>query len=305
MPRCADPSLIARRFWLVGALRSAVTPAKTPSAGRPTFPQFVDAHFAAGFAYKPTSRDLRRHPRPRRASSRISRARASRRASRSWKKELETIGRLTAEALVRRPIDPRGARGATCTPSCTTSTIVRPWEHNPMTYAGLPGRSIDALMKRDVRAGQRAHGSSPARLTRHPGALRRRAAEPQDMPPVRAPSSPRAWRRAASKFLESEVPSGRRSRTAPNRPQELTRRDNAARSRPERSPAGSRRIFSESTGAFALGEEQFLEKLKLEEMISTRRSTSCSRAARSSSTRTAPPSSTTRRRSTRRRRRPR
>ena len=83
-------------------------------------------------------------------------------------------------------------------------TVVKGWQHNPMSYAGLPGRSIDNLMKREFAPGPERLRSVIARLQQVPRVYAQ-AKENLDNPPKEFTDLAIRMSKGSVGFLEKAV----------------------------------------------------------------------------------------------------
>jgi hypothetical protein len=122
--------------------------AVTSSAAGDSFSRFVDDYFESRFAYLPTQgTDAGLHQYDQKLEDR-SRARIEARNAelKSLLARLQAFDRskLTPEEAIDAEALDGEIRGR-----LLDSETLRTWEHNPMGYAGLPGNSADVLIKRD------------------------------------------------------------------------------------------------------------------------------------------------------------
>lgn len=146
---------------------------------------------------------------------------------------------------------------------------LRPWQNNPMFYAGLPGMAIDGLMKRDFAPVQDRLRSIMARLDQVP-ALYAAARANLDNPPRELTDLALRMARGSSGFFEDSVAQWSAQGTAA---------DPALRAAFERANGQAitaTRAFADwleqdlaprSKGNYAIGAERFLAKLKYDELI--------------------------------------
>jgi len=246
----------------------ACTPAKAPPIpSEPNFPQFVDAHFASLLSYKPTRatyHGLHQHDA---VLEDLSRPRIESRIA-ELKKELETIARLDRTKLSFDDGIDLEAIETDTRAELYDLDVLRTWERNPMMYAGLPGRSIDGLMKRNFAPATERVRSMTGRLRAVPALyvaaranLTRRPAREHTELAIR-------MAKGSAKFLEKQIVEWARKELSAEPPQELlTAVTAAAAAARDFATWLETELLPKSTGAYALGKEQFLTKLKYEEMI--------------------------------------
>lgn len=147
-------------------------------------------------------------------------------------------------------------------------TVVRGWQHNPMSYAGLPGRSIDNLMKRDFAPAPERLKSVVARLQQVPRVYAQ-AKENLDNPPKEFTDLAIRMSRGSVGFLEKAVAAWARGAGAD--PQLLAQFEQA-----DAQAVAAAKEFAQwlqadllprSHGAYAIGAQTFLEKLADEEEV--------------------------------------
>ena len=145
-------------------------------------------------------------------------------------------------------------------------TEERSWETNPMLYAGKPGEAIDALMKREFAPGRE----------RIPMIIARMQAVPRLMDAMKAniKNPPREFTELALRVAQGSVTYFRDTV-----PKWAAFGSVAERGRVEKAALLAqlamedaarwleRDLLPQSKGSYALGEERFLKKLRLEEMI--------------------------------------
>ncbi|MGZ3454121.1 MAG: DUF885 domain-containing protein [Polyangiales bacterium] len=256
------------RILVASVLLMSCTPAEAPRAApvpvATSYAQFVDRHFAAYFTFKPTSATRTGDHSHDTELEDFSKPRIAKRVA-ELRKELDDLGKLDVDTLPPNDrIDAEALEGAIKGELYELETI-RSWEHNPMTYAGLPGRSLDALMKREFAPGKERIGYVVARLKKIPAVYQAAQQNLHDMPKVQLELATR-MAKGSIKFLEGEVPAwASLANGAEPLPKEL---DDAR----EKAVIATRAFAGwlsgvAPTGSFALGEDKFKEKLRLEEMI--------------------------------------
>jgi uncharacterized protein (DUF885 family) len=247
---------------------SAAEAPRAIAAKEETFPELVDAVFAAAFDYSPTSAtayglhaydgrldDLSRpriEARLRELEALLARVRAVDRASLSFDEAID------AEALEYQLLADHHEL-----------SVVRSWEKNPMSYAGLPGGAVDALMKRDFAPKAERLRSVISRLKAVPAIYAAGKAN------VRAP--PREFTDLAIRMTKGSVGFFEGSVTqwatdAAGGDAALLAEFTHANAQAVAAVKDFARWLEQdllplSTGSYALGEERFLTKLRYEEMI--------------------------------------
>jgi hypothetical protein len=257
------------RFFLAAVVvLSACTPAESPKS--PSVPaatlyaQLVDRHFAAAFAFEPTDATEEGDHSHDGELEDLSFARLQKRVA-ELKKELDDFEKIHVDELPESDrIDAEALESSVKAKVYELETI-RTWEHNPMIYAGVPGRAIDSLMKREFAPPKERVASVIARLKRVPAIYQAAQANLKDMPKVQVELATRMAKGSVG-FFEEELPAWVHTiYGAEEVPKELT----DAR---EKAVAATRAFASwlataPAKGTFALGEEKLAEKLRLEEMI--------------------------------------
>ena len=147
-------------------------------------------------------------------------------------------------------------------------TVVKGWQHNPMSYAGLPGRSIDNLMKRDFAPAPERLKSVVARLKLVPRMVAQ-AKENLDNPPKEFTDLSIRMAKGSVAFLEKAVGGFARGAGA----------DAALQKEFEEADAQAvaaakdflqwlqADLLPRSHGSYAIGAQTFLAKLADEEQV--------------------------------------
>jgi uncharacterized protein (DUF885 family) len=146
---------------------------------------------------------------------------------------------------------------------------LRPWQHNPMFYAGLPGMAVDGLMKRDFAPARERLRSIVARLEQIP-ALYAAARANLDNPPREFTDLALRMAKGSSGFFESSVVQwSAQARDADPALRAAFERANAAANTATRAFADwlEQDLAPRSRGNYAIGAERFLAKLKYDELI--------------------------------------
>jgi uncharacterized protein (DUF885 family) len=242
--------------------------AATVAAKAETFPELVDAVFAASFAYAPSNatgyglheydarlEDLSRpriEARIRELEALLARMRALKRDTLSFD---ETID---AEALQQQLLADH-----------YELSVVRGWEKNPMAYAGLPGGAVDGLMKRDFAPKAERLRSVIARLKQVPAVFAAGKANVQS-PPREFTDLAIRMTKGSVGFFEGSVTQW--ATDAAGGDAALLAEFQQANAQAVAAVKDFARwletdLLPRSTGSYALGEERFLTKLRNEEMI--------------------------------------
>jgi uncharacterized protein (DUF885 family) len=258
------PVVAALFLVLAGA---ACTPARSPAKRGPSFGAFVDQHFAARFAFRPTSAtSVGLHDRDAELED-YSRARIEARIV-ELHGELEQIAALRKTQLTFDETIDLDALEHNVRAEIFDLEVCRNWEKNPMFYAGLPGRAVDGIMKRAFAPASVRVKSVAGRLAGVP-ALYAAAKENLIMPPAREHAE-LALRlaRGSARFLEKDVVAWARTALGTDPPAELLEADEKAVAAAKDFAAWVESdLLPHGTGSYALGAERFAEKLRLEEMI--------------------------------------
>jgi hypothetical protein len=260
---------------LVAACGGAATPAGSPgspgaapSAADQAFSGFVDEFFAAADRFSPTdavANGIHAH------DAEIEDRSAARIAQRVA--ELHGLGgRLAAidrSALGFDNAIDAEAIGARIKSELFALETLRSWAANPMTYAGLPGGAIDALMKRDFAPKHDRLRSMVARLRGVP-AIYAAARANLTEPPKEFTDVALLYAKGTSGFLSGSVATW--ARDAAGSDTALLAEFNAANAAAIEVSRGFAQwlehdLLPRSHGAYALGEARFLELLKDEEMV--------------------------------------
>ncbi|HEY2027788.1 MAG TPA: DUF885 domain-containing protein [Myxococcales bacterium] len=146
---------------------------------------------------------------------------------------------------------------------------LRPWERNPMTYARLPGGSIDGLMKRDFAPAPQRLKSVIARLRQVPALYAAGKANLKNPPKEYTQLAIRLARGSVGFFQKAVTDFAHNA--AANDPQLMAQFEEA-----NKAAQDSARDFSEwlqndllprSNGQYAIGAETFLLKLRYDDMV--------------------------------------
>jgi uncharacterized protein (DUF885 family) len=148
---------VRKAIACLGAAAAIFVSAISAFGADPRFDKIVDHYFKARFAYRPSEGtaaglheyDLRIED--------LSRDRALRRIDEviQTREQLTALKRAVATGQSTLPaddvIDAAFLEGQ-IEAELIDLKVIREWERNPMTYAGLPGTAVDLLMKRDFAA---------------------------------------------------------------------------------------------------------------------------------------------------------
>jgi uncharacterized protein (DUF885 family) len=262
---------------LVGACGGpAVAPAGSPgsatgaapSSADAAFARFVDDYFEAGNRYSPTEAvgagfhayDAQIEDRSRaRIEARIAEQHAF----------LDRLGGFDrAQLAFDNAIDAQAIDGQIRSQLQTLETV-KLWAKSPMSYAGLPGGAIDALMKRDFAPKKDRLRAMVARLRGIPAIYAAAKANVGD-PPKEFTDVALGRARGTGGFLEGSVATW--ARDAAGGDAALLAEFEAA----NKEAIAANRAFVDwlktdlqprSKGSYVLGEALFLDKLRYEEMV--------------------------------------
>ena len=234
----------------------------------PDFAGFVDRYFDARFAAHPamgTAAGL--HQYDDRLDD-LSRPAIGRRIA-ALKEQLAELDRLDRSKLsTDEDIDARVLDGQIRAELLDLATL-KPWHVNPMTYAALPGEAVDLLIKRDFAPAAARLRSVIARERAIPAVHRAARANLVD-PPRELTDLAIRMARGSVGFFKSSVAAWARPAAAGDAAllREFDEAHAAAVASLEAFVAWLETdLKPRSTGAYAIGEENFLAKLKYEEMI--------------------------------------
>ncbi len=147
---------------------------------------------------------------------------------------------------------------------------LRVFATNPMIYAGLPGQAIDSLMKRGFAPGAERLASVVGRLQGVPGVYAAARANLHD-PPREFTDLAIRMAKGSIGFFESSVPTWVETQAADADPTlragfEAANRDAVAATR-DFAAWLEKDLLPRSKGSYAIGEANFLAKLKHEDMV--------------------------------------
>ena len=252
---------------------SSAPPATTPptaTAGKASAPfaAFVDDYFAAQFAYSPSSgTSVGLHQYDSQLEDR-SRARIEAR-----------IAEVEAQAARLAAFDPAtlsfdDAIDAAALASEIQSELlqlrtIRSWERNPMAYAGVPGRAINGIMKRDFAPGAERLRSIVARLRQVPAVYAAAKANLKN-PPREFTDVAIRMSKGTIGFFEKTVPAWARDAAGGDAALlgELTQANDAVITAAKDFATWLEKdLKPRSTGKYALGAETFAALLKADEMV--------------------------------------
>ncbi|HSS01956.1 MAG TPA: DUF885 domain-containing protein [Kofleriaceae bacterium] len=248
---------------------SPAAPSGSPSsAADAAFSKLADDYFDAGDHYSPTGAvNNGFHAYDAQIEDR-SRARIEQRIG-ELHGFLDRLTKLDRAALsFDNALDIQAIEGEIRSELLTLDTL-KLWAKNPMTYAGLPGGAIDALMKRDFAPKKDRLRSLIARLRGVPAIFAAGKANVAD-PPREFTDVALGRAKGTAGFLEGSVATWARDAAGGDAAllAELEAANKAA-------IAASREfatwlqndLLPRSKGSFVLGEARFLEKLKYDEMV--------------------------------------
>jgi uncharacterized protein (DUF885 family) len=258
--------LLAVAPLLLLALASTAVALEPPPAS--DFSKFVDEYFEARYAFRPTEGtaqgfhqyDTKLPDLSRRAiEARIAELKRELARLNSFDKaKLSFDERIDAELLESQ------IRG-----ELLTLETLRPWENNPMQYAGLPGGAVNGLMKRDFAPASQRLRSAIARMKGIP-AVYAAARENVKNPPKEFTDLAIRMSRGSVGFFERSVAAW--GKDAAGAEADLARQFEEANA----SVIAAGREFatwlekdlkSRSNGRYAIGEAHFLAKLKYDDMV--------------------------------------
>jgi uncharacterized protein (DUF885 family) len=265
---------IAAVLVLLGACSGAAPSSARPAADRApggadaAFARLVDDYFEADARFSPTQAVANGfHAHDAEIEDR-SRARIEQRIA-----ELHGFGdrlaRLDRKALGFDNAIDAEALGSEIRSGLLSLETLRLWVKNPMTYAGLPGGAIDALMKRDFAPKHDRLRAMVARLRGVP-AIFAAARANVDGPPKEFTDVALLMARGTSGFFAGPVATW--ARDAAGGDAALVAEFEAANTAAIAASRGfvewlEKDLLPRSTGSYALGEARFLEKLADDEMV--------------------------------------
>jgi uncharacterized protein (DUF885 family) len=270
--------LLFTACWgLLACARQVPAPEPTPPAEPPpattaakpeTFSKLVDDVFEAAFEFSPSLAtaqglhaydarldDLSRpriEARIRELEALLARVRAVDRASLSFDDAID------AEALEHQLLAEH-----------FDLSVVRTWERNPMAYAGLPGGAVDGLMKRDFAPKAERLRSVISRLKAVPAVFAAGKTNVKN-PPREFTDLALRMAKGSVGFFEGSVTQWATDAAGGDAAllSEFTRANaQAVAAARDFAQWLEKDLLPRSTGAYALGEERFLTKLRYEEMI--------------------------------------
>ena len=143
----------------------------------------------------------------------------------------------------------------------------RAWEKNPMIYMGQPGEAIDALIKRDFAPGRERIPAVVARMQGVPRLVDAMKANVQN-PPREFTELALRMAQGSVAFFKDTVPRWAAPFATVAERGRVEKASLLAQLAMEDAVVWLQRdLLPRSKGSFALGEERFLKKLRLEEMI--------------------------------------
>lgn len=246
-----------------GAPAAAAEPAANPE-----FDRFVDDYFAASFAYEPTSgTEVGFHQYDNQIEDRSSERIAARvRELKEFRARLAAIDR--ASLRFDDAID-HEALAADIEGDLLDFETLRVLETSPMPYAGLPGRSIDSLIKREFAPPAERLRSVIARLKGVPAIYEAARANVQN-PPREFTDVAIRQARGSIGFFQGSVATWAKSAAGDDAA--LWKEFEAA----NRAVIAAAKSFAtwlekdlkpRSKGAYAIGQANFMAKLKYDELV--------------------------------------
>ncbi len=143
----------------------------------------------------------------------------------------------------------------------------RAWEKNPMIYMGQPGEAIDALIKRDFAPGRERIPAVVARMQGVPRLVDAMKANVQN-PPREFTELALRMAQGSGAFFKDTVPRWAAPFATVAEKGRVEKASLLAQLAMEDAALWLQRdLLPRSKGSFALGEQRFLKKLRLEEMI--------------------------------------
>jgi uncharacterized protein (DUF885 family) len=247
---------------------SAASPGAAPAAGDAAFGKFVDDYFDADARYSPTEAVGNGfHAHDAQIEDR-SRAHIEQRIA-ELHGFLERLQKLDRGALgFDNAIDAEALESQIKSELLSMETL-RLWAKNPMSYAGLPGGAVDAMMKRDFAPKKDRLRAMVARLRGVPAIYAAGKANVAD-PPREFTDVAIGRAKGTGGFLEGAVATWARDAaggdTALLAEFEAANREAIAANRAFLAWLQSD-LLPRSKGSYVLGEKLYLEKLKLDEMV--------------------------------------
>jgi uncharacterized protein (DUF885 family) len=238
------------------------------TAPDPGFARFVDDYFVARFNFHPSeATSAGFHQYDGRLEDR------SRRAIGARITELKVLlvrlnGFDPAKLSFDDQIDAEALEGAIRGELLDLETL-RVWEKNPMLYAWLPGGAVDVLMKRDFAPASERLRSVNARLKSVPAVYAAGQANVQNPPKEFTDLAIRMMRGSVG-FFQGSVAQWAKGATEGNA--DLRKEFDAANSAAIQAAKGylswlEKELKPRSKGNYAIGEANFLAKLKYEDMV--------------------------------------
>jgi uncharacterized protein (DUF885 family) len=250
------------------ASSATATPAASAKAGSAAFAAFVEDYFAAQYAYFPSAgTGVGLHQYDSQLEDR-SRARIEARIA-----EVETLAaRLAALDPATLSFDDAIDAAALATEiqsELLQLRTIRSWERNPMAYAGVPGRAINGIMKRDFAPAAERLRSIIARLRQVPAVYAAAKANLKN-PPREFTDVAIRMSKGTIGFFEKTVPAWARDAAGGDAALlgELTQANDAVITAAKDFATWLETdLKPRSTGKYALGAETFAALLKADEMV--------------------------------------
>jgi hypothetical protein len=257
--------LVASGFLLLLAVASAAALALPPASD---FSKFVDEYFEARYAFRPTEGTAQGFHQYDTKLPDLSRRAIEARIA-ELKRELARLGsfdraKLSFDERIDAELLESQIRG-----ELLTLETLRPWENNPMQYAGLPGGSINGLMKRDFAPASQRLRSAIARMKGIP-AVYAAARENVKNPPKEFTDLAIRMSRGSVGFFERAVAVwGKEAAGADAALAREFEEANAAviAAAGEFAAWLEKDLKTRSNGRYAIGEANFLAKLKYDDMV--------------------------------------
>lgn len=258
-----------RRVLFAVVLLACTPAAKSPESRPepPPFSKFVDDHFKARLAFKPThATHAGIHDHDDKLED-LSKAAIESRVG-QLKDELETIALFDKSKLPFDDAVDLEALESDIRAEFFDLAIEQTWERNPMIYAGLPGRAVNSIMKRAFAPGPERVKSVRGRLAGVPAIYAAARANLVATPAREHTELAIRMAKGSVKFLEGQVVEWAKKESGGELPTDFADASTRAAAAAKEFAAWLEKdLLPKSTGAYALGEERFRKKLLLEEMI--------------------------------------
>jgi hypothetical protein len=256
------------------ALAAILAIAAPALAVDPRFDKIVDDYFAARFAFRPsegTEAGLHQYDE---LTENLSSDRIQLRIAELTQLEMKLAALMAETIAAKKPLPFDDSIDATLLEAQIKAELLdletlREWARNPMLYAGLPGGSVDGLIKRDFAPPAARLRSVIARERALPAVLAQAKANLAN-PPKEFTDLAIRMSKGSIGFFEGSVAEWARQAAGPDKALLDSFNESNARL------TSAMRDFSvwletdlkpRSTGKYAIGQKLFLDKLKHEEMV--------------------------------------